>query len=249
VPVVEVTLGIPALLVGDGAIDVGPGLYLSSEVADSLDVKTNERIPGSNAFVAQVFSYPDDGRTQTLRFAALVVADDVGVFDECWIQTRSSYEADRDFVSLAKSIDFPPDTEVVLRQLNSTLGLEFDTLAAFEERPTRFGSLIVGLGTFALGLTWVFLRRLELASNQQAGLDSMTQQLQIVVEAFGLWLLAALIAGLSALLHPLAASELSYVLTEFSINIASAAIGFISGAITYHASISRRSIYRFFKER
>ena len=188
VATVEATPGLLGLLpvvarpVGRDPRGAG-GVWLSADLAAALGAAPGATLQTSSgpATVAGTYTWPDDGRARDLAYTVITPVPAVGPFTQCWAQTWPAGDGS----NLIFTTLTPAGTaaQVTLGQLNSTLGLRYDTQRLLDGRLTAATPWVaVGVG-LVLGMAAIRARRLEIASSLHARVPRMDLTAQHVVEA------------------------------------------------------------------
>ncbi|SDN30741.1 hypothetical protein [Actinomyces ruminicola] len=196
-PVKEVSPGfVRILLAGE---DVDDGILLGADAAmafgvaptpqdddafvrlDSAVVELREGV----AEVSVVYAWPDDGRRPGMSYAAVMQVPGSGLFDECWVSTWPQRE---DMDVMLRSVLSPEAADIKPRvaQLNARYGDSQQFATAFLERPTRWAIAVAGVLAFILGWLSLWLRRLEIASDLNAGVRRTDLFVKVLVHTL-LW--------------------------------------------------------------
>ncbi len=252
IPSFEVSPGFGAILgLRPGS---AKGLLLSTVAAEQLGVSAGSEITvrgrSSAAKVRAVFPYPSDGRDGQLEFASLAEVPSSGSFDACWVRLRHLRAGDEELLRVALRPGLVEGADVTVRQLNGTSGSSSPTALGYQHRVTRwlkFALLLFGLG---LGGLAIWLRRLELAAAQHAGLSRVAQLWHLLLETSA-WLLAAWSLSAPWLVWGnLQAGAIPDVIVLLHLKIALAAgCGVLLGTLLAAAAIRERHLFRFFKAR
>lgn len=245
----EVTPGLAALIADS---DGRAGAWLSPTLAERLGAAAGDELgtPQGPLPVAGVFVHPDDGRDSRLSSAVLLPGDASRPFDECWARAWPQGGSTDDLLRSTTSSSAGPTASLSLGQLNASLGSTFDT-DAVGERLTRWAPAVAAVTAALLGVVSVRRRRLELSGARQAG-QSRTAQLAVVVVETAAWAVcgAVVASGLTALTLLLDAGSLvdfpAHLLTAAPLAAAAGAV--LASALTT-ATIRRRDLVRWFKDR
>lgn len=230
------------------------GVLLPTELAARLGAVPGGGVAldGTEAPVAGVYRYPDDGRRPGLGYAVLSPSPADAGYDECWASTWPQSPEVRGLLLATLSGPVPPGPQQpTVVQLNTTLGASFDAAGRFAGRPTAWAPWAALLGGFALGACSVLLRRLELASHQHAGVgrDALTTQHLLEAGAWVAltWLLDVAVVTAAVLGLPLADAGplfLLGVLPAFA-----GGIGALLGSLVGVAATPERVLFSAFKMR
>ena len=200
-PYFETSPGMPALLGAEPSIP-DAGLLVDDRLAASLGIDdmpaaTFLKADGSPVVVAASFAHPDDGRDSTLSGAALGVVNDGAPFDSCWVRFWPPTDNPLEImgtVVIGSSAGGSGD----LTQWNPTLGRALDPGDAFRSLPlvgiTSLGAVVAA----ALAYVSVRLRRLELASALNVGVDR-SDLVGIALAELAFWLVPACVFALTSL--------------------------------------------------
>lgn len=253
IPMHEVTPGLAQLLtagfgseVASASPPLGPGVLLGQEAADLLmppgqradqgsDRSASVSIGGANARIAGEYAWPNDGRRAGLSYAVLSPVPASGLFDECWVASWPSRSDISVTIRSVVSAWAPQGTEVSVSQLNTRLGEPRDFASDFGHRMTRANVALLGVVTVLLGWMSVRLRRLELASDLNAGVLKRDLLAKLLMHSLA-WVLpslAAIAAGGVALswemplgdAGPLAVLAACYLLVALGGALAGTALG------------------------
>lgn len=249
----EVTPGLPALLAATGTPtegSPGPGVWLSADLAETLGAGRGSEIATSAGVmpVAGVFDWPDDGRVRALGYTVLVPVPATGTFDQCWAET---WPVDEDLRGLLLLSLIPDATDPVARQINGSLGANYDAAAAFAGRLTRHapvGALAIGL---ALGWVAARLRRLELAAALHARAPKPHLAWQHLIEALA-WTVAAAVVTLAATAYAAALDNPDPVHEAWLVgakSVAAGVSGVVLGTLAAVAATQEKHLFRYFKNR
>lgn len=211
IPMHEVTPGLAQLLaagfgseVASASPPLGPGVLLGQEAADLLvspaqradlgsDRSASVMINGTNARIAGEYAWPNDGRRAGLSYAALSSVPASGLFDECWVASWPSRSDISVTIRSVVSAQAPSGTEVSVMQLNTRLGEPRDFASDFEHRMTRTNVALLGVVTVLLGWMSARQRRLELASDLNAGVLKRDLLAKLLLHSLA-WVLPSLAA-------------------------------------------------------
>ncbi len=195
VPVHEVTAGLPAVL---GVVGDVVGVAIPHPLAETLGTGAGlARLSEGTVPIGAVYRYPEDGRATALGHTVLAPVPTTGGFDACWAEIWPTDAATSQTLRYAL-IDGADAASVTQRQLNSTLGQEYDTAALLDGRLTRWVPGVAALAGVLLAAGSVRRRRLELASARHAGVAAASLTLQTVVETVT-WAAAATVIALPML--------------------------------------------------
>lgn len=181
----EATPGLLDVLTAPEPADRRPGLWLATDVADTLAAAPGRPLAtaAGDATVAGVYPFPDDGRDRALAYAVLAPVPATGTFDACWAEIWPPVPATTALLRTAlEPTAATSDVPVTLGQLNPRLGTTYDGARLLAERPTRpvpVAAVVVGL---ALGLAAVRARRLELAAALHARVPRPALTTQVLLE-------------------------------------------------------------------
>lgn len=127
-------------------------------------------LDGEEATVAGTYPWPRDGRRQGLSYAAAIPVAATGLFDECWVSSWPPRE-DLDVLIRGAVASGATATTIEVSRLNTSLG-QGDSLAlTFSRGPARALAAVLGAVGLVLGWLSIRLRRLEIASDLNAGAD------------------------------------------------------------------------------
>lgn len=253
IPMHEVTPGLAQLLaagfgseVASASPALGPSVLLGQEAADLLvppaqradlgsDRSPSVMINGTNARIAGEYGWPNDGRRAGLSYVALSPVPASGLFDECWVASWPSRSDISVTIRSVVSAQAPSGTEVSVTQLNTRLGEPRDFASDFGHRMTRANVALLGVVTVLLGWMSARLRRLEVASDLNAGVLKRDLLAKLLMHSLA-WVLpslAAIAAGGVALAWempvgdagPLAVLAACYLLVALGGALAGTALG------------------------
>ncbi|RMI06576.1 hypothetical protein EBM89_15970 [Cellulomonas triticagri] len=253
VTVSEVTPGFARLLDVTPRGEAATGLLLSEALADQVLAASAPQVAtesGAATAVRGTYAWPRDGRLQALAYAALAPAPAAGTFDECWLTVWPPAEAATDLVTLAL-LPGAGASDVAVTQLNTSPGGAFDGETLFQQRETRWVT-VIGAGAGALlGLVAVRVRRLELASARHCGVGRAGLVGQVGVETLAWSAVAAGTAwGLTILVVAGAGTEdLAAILLVTARPALAATVGCVLAAALATARIRERDVLRYFKDR
>lgn len=250
VPLWEVTPGFARILLRSTSTP-GPGIVLSDQVAEAIGRTTGDSVGtdlGSQT-VSAVYDYPDDGRVPGFGWAALSVVSPSGSFDQCWVDVPSSDET-LAMLPLASATSGSAGN-VMLGQLNSTLGAHFDIAGSIESRPSRLASVASFLLCFLIAGAFVRSRRVELASALHIGVPKTDLVAQVLLEylCIALPALFVLASGCVIFSVRLSQDEPLVLLTPLLKIVVSSLCGVVLGVIVLSASVRERLLYRSFRDR
>jgi len=253
IPTFEATPGLLPLLAGHPV--GGEGVALSRSAATTFGAEAGDRIAfqRGNTVVSSTFDYPADGRWVGLEYSVIVptISTD-GHFDECWIKGYLDSTILAPAGALSIVADGPEEVDVVISQLNPSLGKSYDALQLYAKRPTQslgLGLLIAGA---IMGLASVRIRRLQLAGNLHAGMSIRALVLQTFLEA-----LAICISSFAISLGPLALiaqsgaafGEFWALLGNALVMLGLASVGLTAGATLTCVQLRENQLFKYFKER
>lgn len=256
VPTFEVSPGFTELILKRPAADLGGGVLVSDNFAKALSLKVGDYFAttAGSARVADIYSYPDDGRRRGLGYAVLVpvplqVAQSTP-FDECWASIwPQSTEIDalmRVAVAPQAAEGAPPAS---LEQLNQSQGVRFDGPQRLHSRVAQY----LPLGGFIVSLFVAFsiyrTRRLEFASARHAGVTTsdlwLITQTESAPWVVSVWLLPFGPALLTLFGTPDPTAYLGFAWQGPSLVMA----GGLMGATFAALLASERTLFRDFKRR
>lgn len=251
VPTFEVTARFMNLLDLNDAPQ--PGLLISEAVATDLSVKAGDSISTTNgsAIVGGVYDYPDDGRRADLEYAVLVPVADTAPFDECWISTWPTSSSDRTLLLQTIAANARLDKPADVKQLNSSLGIDFDGRVLYASRVTASAPAAAFLAGALITLGAVVLRRVELASARHTGVGRGSLIATVLIEFLIYWLVvvALAIAAVMPSVHGVPTADgRSVLLTTFSI-LGSCGAAIALAVIASVGTIRESQLFRLFKAR
>jgi len=189
ISVMEVTPGLAPMLgvIGQPSASdpaIPDGIWLSADLAQVLGASPGRTVATSAgpALVAGVYTWPDDGRGRDLGYAVVAPVPAQGSFSQCWTQIWPTNQEAQTLAFVAVTSD-STDLQITQGQLNTTLGLTYDTATLLATRLTGaapWAAAVIGL---VLGFTAVHLRRLEIASSLHARVTRTSLLWQHLCEA------------------------------------------------------------------
>lgn len=192
---------------GMGATVSAGGIWISSEIADSLGLSSTPAdvpiLPDGETHVSGTFPYPNDGRDPLLGYSILAPVPAAGTFDACWVEVWPDPDLSTELLLLpvlavpGGTGDPAPRPEI--RQLNTTLGSRLQADATVGALPWWVSPCAAATIGVTLGLGLMRLRRLELAAALHAGVSRVTLAHQLSLETVG-WLAPALAVTVPMLL-------------------------------------------------
>ena len=233
--------------------DEGAGIWLSGQLEQSVGELAGSSLidPSTRVQYAGYFDYPDDGRSMSLAYTAVIEVPATGLFDECWVDVWPQRD---DLASLATfavrtPLDAPP--EVRIRQLNTSMGESLDQELELANRVTRllplFSTVIAGL----VGVVAVRLRRLEIASALHVGVRIRDLAGQLMLECISWAVPAGALALAAAFLiaRPLEGGDAVFVWLSAGFTVATGATAVMVGIFGGLASIRSKRFFQFFLDR
>ncbi len=226
------------------------GIGLDALTAQSLGIRPGELLHGlgRDAAIVRTYTYPDDGRDQTLAYALTRSGPASGRYDQCWL---ALWPPNQDIAGVLLRTTLVPGTDmsqVRSGQLNTRLGDSFDAPQRFASRTGRYAPLaafIVGLGAVAVVARQ---RRLELAFARHLGVSRLDVVALLVYEttfaAVPALTLGALATGAYA--H---STRLDQVWPFGLRVVAVAALGAVVGAVIAGLSARESRVFDYFKTR
>lgn len=229
------------------------GLLASEQLADALGSAASTAVDlrdGGRAPVLGTFAWPDDGRVSTYSGTVLEPVPVTGRFDQCWVR---AWPIDTRITPLLLSVAEPgEDQPPAMGRLNERLGegaLTSELLARRATLGVRFAAIAL---CAALGFVAVRGRRVEIASNRQAGAPLPVLTVQQLLEA-ALWVLPAaifVVTGSWLFTRSLVPGQDVPALVIDALLTTVAAVGVtLLSAATATVSVRRRSLYRYVKDR
>ena len=187
----------PALPASSTAETESGGLLLSQSLFETLGRGPGGLVETADgpATVAGVFPAPDDGRDNTLSYAALAQVPATGRFDFCWAEVWPPDPATAEALRAVIAAGTPPDTNVNVQQLNTSMGATIDPVTRYQQRLTRSAPSAAALFGLAVGFVAVRRRRLELASALHAGVTRTAITAQLMLETLAWTTGAVILAG------------------------------------------------------
>lgn len=236
-----------------GTTSGSPGVFLSTQLADQLGVSVGGTIPidSTSQAVTGIFHYPDDGRNSQLAAAATQNVPRVGKFDSCWF---TIWPANSTLDSLTHSVltDGTDPQVVTISRLNQSFGQVASTDQLLAQRPTNYLPIIGSVLAFAITLTLVRSRRVELALALHLGQLRHHQMLQVSIEIFVQIVLAALVGSATLLLvltPDLTGWEAQWLLSTTCRHVLALAIAALAGTVLGSTTMSSKRLHTWTKDR
>lgn len=226
-----------------------PGLYVSAAAASTYAI-----IPGSTLTttvgplpVVAIFDWPDDGRGQQLSAAAIWIGPTDGLYDQCWATFDPVDPGKRALLSI--TVEPRVGGQSQIRQLTSRYGENPQFSWYFDNRITRWAPLAAFLLTAILTGSALWLRKVELATNQHFGMTRTAQCLQYLLET-ALWVLPVLaICGSALLLWALLIPPYPALAIYPAASLAAGLAGAATGSVLTPLAVRERSISTYVKTR
>lgn len=227
------------------------GLWYSRDLAQALGARPGRPIEttAGTAATAGVYTWPDDGRTRTLGYAAMAPVAPTGVFDQCWVH---AWPMDVNTAGLVYSaIDPAKADQAIVSRLNTALGADYDAPGLLSRRPTVYAPWAAAVVGFVLGYLAIRLRRLEFAAALHARVRKAHLAWQQTLEAIawvaaGAAIAAAAVARAATTANP-DPSDYAFLLGARTILAGSAAV--LLGTLAGVAATRERHLFRYFKNR
>ncbi|WP_140162853.1 hypothetical protein [Agreia sp. VKM Ac-1783] len=227
---------------------------MSHDLAVTLSVTTGDSVDTKNGpvRVEGVYDYPDDGRAPGLGYAAIFIEPVTAstMFDACWMDAPYPAEDTRSLIWTSVET-IGQAAKPTLGQLNSTMGVSFDAISAFNSRPSESFPWVALLLGSVVGFVPVRFRRLELASALHSRIPKAGLTLQVMLENL-FWLIPAVlvVSGASLFLSQTALESdfISIASAGFRI-VGLGSIGVLLGSIVGVLVTRERDLFKYFKER
>jgi hypothetical protein len=249
----EMTTGFASVLHANAGFPAG--IYLSTDAAESLGLKTGEEVATTSgaSHVAGLFDYPDDGRRPGFGYVALLVNNDERPYDECWADAWPAISSLPNLLltTVLPSNDDSGDEQPILSQLNTTLGKSFDGPARFASRVSANLWVAAAIGGLLLAMVSLRLRRMQIASGLHSGVPRSNMYFMLLLETCS-WSALVFLWSLIVVLFfsSIASSDDRLVTFVLGMRTAiSAQIGVILGMTVAALSTRERHLFRYFKER
>lgn len=231
---------------------LGVGVYVPRDVYDLLGGGKISTTDGTAA-IAGVYEYPSDGRRPGLGWAIVDPSPADAVYDECWLLSWPMRADVRRLLLTSVNVAAQADTSssAEIMQLNSRHGETFDGVVAYANRPTSLAPLVTFVVGGFIGFCALTLRRVELASNMNAGAKKSTLVLIGCTETT-LWAVpsACMIAfvgtGMARFLAPAELVPMSLRALQLSTSLI---LGALIGAGTAVACVRKERLWRYVKAR
>jgi len=249
VPTYEIT---PGLLTVLGVGPVGPGLVISDQVAEMTGAVSGDELATAEgvARIAEVYSYPSDGRRSGFGYAALKPVMSSAPFDECWVE---AWPTSPQTSAIVRSTLIPSEDggQGSYAQLNGTHGSQFEGERLFRERLTRIVPVVAFASGAALAALLVRMRRLSHASALHAG-ASHGDLLSIWAAETICWISPGILAAMGVTAFFAVRSPGQDAVTLLIAGAATplaALAGIAWGGMWAHLSIRERHLFRYFADR
>ncbi|MGH3319337.1 MAG: hypothetical protein ACRDN9_03990 [Streptosporangiaceae bacterium] len=174
-----------------------------------------------------------------------------GAFDECWVDVWPVNKAMDNPIYAATNVSTKSNEPIAIKQLNTSLGTQFNGPRKFAARPTRFGFPGCAVAGLLLGFIAVRVRRLEIAGALHLGVSRPALLATVLIETAA-WSLAALILAASALVFASTLHNPTDWTDVFTIDIRGPVVAALTthiGATAALLTIKESHLFRYFKER
>ncbi|WP_322759658.1 hypothetical protein [Frankia sp. Cr2] len=251
IPAYVVTPGLIEVLGGNAATRAGA--WLPAQLAKTLGVQPGQELvtTAGTLSVAGIYDYPDDGRDSRLNYAALLPQLATGVFDECWAEVWPLSKTRDHLLYSALTVDVSSTDPVIIGQLNTSRGTQFDGVGAFTGRPTRYGLAGCGLAGLILGFVAIRMRRLEIAAALHLGESRCALLASLLIET-AVWSFSAFILAACALVFGVIPRNTAASMNVYIIDIcgpAAAALTALVGTVLASFTIQEKYLFGYFKSR
>lgn len=251
VPTYESSPGFSSLILG--WTPSTEGILVSGALGASLNASPGLvlDVDGADATIGGVFAYPVDGRRADLEYSILLPTPTIGSFDQCWVKAWPIPKNLDSIVRLSLSPDMPRDTQPEIRQLNSTLGTDFDGAGLYTARPFRLVSVVALAAGLLIALASVFRRRIEFASLLHAGVSKSALAAQVGVESLLIGLVPMLAVAAAVLVTTVDIPLVDRGAVQMAgIGVALCGVGgYVLGSIIASLLVRESALFRYFKSR
>lgn len=251
IPAYDVSPGFSELILGSAPEDIG--VLVSESLASDLSASVGGLLAVDEKVtrVAGIFPYPADGRRAELEYAVLLPSPATGPFDQCWVAAWPIPNNISSIARLSLAPDLPTDAQLETRQLNSTLGTDFDGEAMYAARPFGLAPIVATVAGALLALGITIRRRIELAAALHARVPRVALSAQLVVEAFLITLAPTMIsiAAVVGATGSLASGDSTALRIAGVGVVLCGASGFALGLLVSSLFVREANLFRFFKSR
>lgn len=236
------------------------GIWLPLELANTLAAVAGSDIPTDRGMmhVAGVFQWPNDGRDTRFGYAIIEPVSASGRFDECWARQwpRSSQTEQLLFSSMIVTTETGSSQSGMTmsagtRTLNANFSQQYDALARYRQRATRWMPIITTAAGLLIGMISVRRRRLEYAAALHCGQRKADMLAGIGLETC-IWAgVGATVAGCMLTVVAWRGAYDSAAIVAWSAVRAPLALfgSATAGAVLTGAAIRERYLFRYFKNR
>ncbi|UBH05878.1 hypothetical protein K8P10_001389 [Leucobacter sp. Psy1] len=230
------------------------GLILPAELSETLGLDVGDPIHTASGptVLGGTYAYPDDGRPRGMGYAAIAPGPAETLFDQCWVDAFPVTQATLDMLYTAVSADAPQsDDSPELTQHNATLGVAADPSQTYAARSTAMFPVAAFVVSLLVGVTAVWMRRIEIASALHSGVRKADELSTLLLEAFAWSMAGALttIPIIAILTQSLAANDHLPVVLAAALTPALSVSGAILGTLTAALLIREQRLFVYFKGR
>lgn len=233
-----------------------PGVWVSSQLADTLHVREGDDLPTLQGVmhISAVFSWADDSRDQRLAYA-IVTPTPINAgqqWDECWATIDPANPDAEDLLNTTATAIPGASPATQTKQANTMLGTNPDLDTRYRQRTTRIMLAITPIAAFAIALTATRARRIEIADDLHMGLPRSGILVTNALETLA-WTLPAILAA-TAITYTTACwtSGHANALTLTAIQLPALTTALITaqiGAAIAITAIHDNQLFAFFKNR
>ena len=249
-----VTPGMAGVLGVDRTAMSRSGVWISSQLAATLHARAGDTLPTTNGdmSIAGIFNWPDDNRDQRIAFAVLVPTASSEPYDECWASIMPSNQTAEDLLNTTPIATPNAANAAQTTQANHTLGTSMDASNQYQQRISRYLTLITPLAALLIGFITVRSRRIELADNLHMGQSKTSLWVTNAIETLA-WSLPAVTAAAGMLTLIVAvASDAGNAATIATVQAPALALSLITaqlGSTTELTAITATKLFTYFKNR
>ena len=250
----SVTPGMAGVLGLDQTATSRSGVWISSQLSTTLHAHAGDTLSTTDGTMtsAGVFNWPDDSRDQRIAFAVLVPTASSEPYDECWASIMPSNQTAQDLLNTTP-IAIPNAANATQNtQANNSLGTSLNAGQQYQQRISRYLTLLTPLAALLIGIITIRSRRIEYADDLHMGLSKTSIWMTNSLETLA-WSLPALAAATSIFYLGIAttstASNAASITTVQAPALVLSLITAQLGSTTALVTIRTTKLFTYFKNR